>query len=127
MGLTLDPEIGRPWIAALRGGEYRQARGTMYMRFPGGTWSNCALGVLARAIDRRDVEGLIGKRLMAEVIVRNDDKRESFAEIADWLETLLPPEEPAVEVYVLAEASLTPPLLTAEEFSRLEGSPATVW
>lgn len=110
MAFTLDPEIKRKWLEALRGGEYRQAKGGLFVHKPEAK-KMCCIGVLG------DVQGvpwdkvaeiatnsiqLIGERwhedtgelkynagipnaIRDQLAVWNDGDK-SFANIADWIE-----------------------------------------
>lgn len=97
----MDTELKAKWVAALRGGEYQQAR--YQLRNGNG---HCCLGVLCEVaglkIDRmgervegveaqnayKPVTDLIGEEYQTDHLTRlNDSERKSFAEIADYIET----------------------------------------
>lgn len=100
----LDPELKAKWIAALRSGEYKQAKGVLWDRTND---SYCCHGVLCRVLGKDDEyilanlgmipnfdgypeilrpingldEGDIGRHLAAL-----NDTGISFNEIANWIE-----------------------------------------
>jgi hypothetical protein len=101
---TIDRrETLEKWIAALRSGKYKQTSGELERR-----GKYCCLGVLCDVVDpsgwhcgnyRYDGEELqcslptklrlgvgIQTRQETQLIELNDDKGESFVEIADWIE-----------------------------------------
>jgi len=43
----VTPELKAHWLAALRGGQYRQGEGYLCAKNEGGTYQHCCLGVLA--------------------------------------------------------------------------------
>lgn len=107
----MKPELKSKWVAALRSGEYKQARRKLCAE--GGF---CCLGVLLDVSDAgewigeefrlfgnyngrynldmeldytaRDLLGVPGKA-ESVLIAMNDDENKSFAEIADFVETHL--------------------------------------
>lgn len=44
---TMDPDVKKAWLKALRSGEYKQGKGTLCRVDSKGTYSFCCLGVLA--------------------------------------------------------------------------------
>ncbi len=87
------------WLAALRSGEIPQIQERM--REENGRPGRCCLGVLADLTtsdpkpfpDYASIYLLLGDRLSEECVSRNDglvfNGPQSFAQIADWLETAL--------------------------------------
>jgi hypothetical protein len=102
------------WIEALRSGKYQQASGSL-MKVEDGTIGYCCLGVACKIVGiadnhlhgygstanlssdvnqvlprmlRYEVDGIEGDAIdfRGECIDMNDNKRYSFAQIADWLE-----------------------------------------
>ena len=47
----IDPEFKVKWLAALRSGEYQQARGALLTEVPGSPAAFCCLGVACNLID----------------------------------------------------------------------------
>jgi hypothetical protein len=88
----MTPENKASWIAALRGGEYKQDKGSLYTGR-----GHCCLGVYCKHVAgipvntlRRDLQSSydatgIKSDKRATLIAMNDDGK-SFAEIADWIE-----------------------------------------
>lgn len=75
--IIMNHKTKRKWIAALRGGNYRQIRGILKDE---GRY--CALGVLYDI----DPHAHISNLLQCEIIHQNDGLGKSFQEIADFLE-----------------------------------------
>ena len=111
----MKPELKAKWVAALRSGEYTQARETLCDEGD----AFCCLGVLLSISDKgywngplyefeREYDddgdpivcdgdlGRFGRRMFgisdtaeASLITMNDDQNKSFAEIADYIESAL--------------------------------------
>lgn len=107
----MDPELKAKWTAELRSGKYKQGAGRLRKLVEDGTWVFCCLGVLAEVLgleltengyrlpdgsetDRvlRDPStgdalfGLTDKQ-HCDLTFRNDCRKYSFAEIADYIES----------------------------------------
>lgn len=95
----MDKELKEKWIAALRGGDYRQGHRFLYK-----DGAYCCLGVLhelatgetpptswsskpqvLRFIDE-PIEQHLGGSCAHTALVAMNDNGKSFAEIADWIE-----------------------------------------
>lgn len=96
----MDAKIKADWIAALRSGEWKQARGQLHK-----DGAYCCLGVLCEVagIAHNDMDCLsdpvrgygplyvmLGGRDRVDTLTnKNDFERAPFAEIADWIEAHL--------------------------------------
>ena len=85
----ITPEQKAAWVAALRSGEYPQARGKMHVE----GFGYCCLGVLqkialdpAAGEDYEPVDELLGSAFRATCARLNDHELFSFAQIADKIE-----------------------------------------
>lgn len=98
----MTPDLRARWVAALRSGEYRQARGRLCLTDDQGRPAYCCLGVLARVAGFADEDmagwGHLPDEMVAKIapfpqspfINMNDREGLSFAEIADWIEAAHP-------------------------------------
>lgn len=89
---SLNIELVRKWVVALRSGKYRQCRGSLWMSNDDGGKSYCCLGVLETlVIDsielQTDKDGTGRLIDQAKLIFMNDQARKTFPEIADFIES----------------------------------------
>ena len=91
--MSLDPKIKKDWTAALRSGEYGQAREMLMLGYDDQR-RYCCLGVLAKVAgiggypsyhEIRSQSGLTTND-EATLIKMNDDDIKNFSEIADYIE-----------------------------------------
>lgn len=101
----MNPELKSEWVAALRSGKYRQARGHICASSSRlDSFGFCCLGVLLSVHQRRtpgqpvfqtpNVYAYVEETLLQteqfvavdKLVSMNDAQRKSFAEIADWVE-----------------------------------------
>jgi hypothetical protein len=103
----MTPELKAKWITALRSGDYRQGIGALKRESHNGGESFCCIGVLCEvggveaeagggywfydgseielSIELRERFGLTAAH-QSTLIQLNDERRDSFAEIADYIE-----------------------------------------
>ena len=92
----MDKKLKTKWVKALRSGKYKQGRLGLYNSESRGY---CCLGVLASVVSgKRGSNGVynigydpyekVGKS--PDLVSLNDDKKQSFSEIADWIEQNIP-------------------------------------
>lgn len=98
----MDQELKAKWVEALRSGEYKQCKGTL---FDGVAY--CCLGVLCKVAGRDGdwrawsfqpfLQGAHGlTRAQAEACADlNDGDGKTFAEIAEYIEKEIPADVPA--------------------------------
>ena len=92
--MSLDPKIKQDWTAALRSGEYGQAREMLMRKNDDDRLSYCCLGVLAKVVgidgypsypQIRSQSGLTTSD--QDVLINMNDKDlKNFSEIADYIE-----------------------------------------
>lgn len=110
----ITQELKQLWIAGLRSGSYQQGREVLRRN-----GRHCALGVLV------DIEDQLTHRFRSEamlmsdmahirtrIICMNDVQRYSFAEIADWIEVNILPDETTAP----HEVDFQPPRYNFETF-----------
>jgi hypothetical protein len=98
---NLAPELKTKWVRALRGGQFKQTKGTLYNSH---TNARCCLGVLLKVADHEGADRQGGTLDAAYVggphvfgisdehhehLYNMNDNGQSFAEIADWIEANL--------------------------------------
>jgi hypothetical protein len=106
-----DRELHKNWVAALRSGEYEQARGCLSMNLTDGRTAYCCLGVLNRISnglpphEGKEFHSLYemlapkdggagsnandASQVVGILVEMNDKQRKTFPEIADWVEANL--------------------------------------
>jgi hypothetical protein len=94
------------WLAALRGGKFKQARNDLVKKVRGGKLGMCCIGVglaVKRGITAAKVEKTLGNdptmdaskeigltyKEVSRLVTLNDEKRKNFKQIADWIEANL--------------------------------------
>jgi hypothetical protein len=100
----MNAELKQKWIAALRSGDYEQARFDLVDRDRDGAVSYCCLGVLlcitgtrrppqmveSHSSDYGYIEDLLGgSNVRLALVDLNDYKRANFSHIADYIERAL--------------------------------------
>lgn len=93
----MNKAIKQKWVKALRSGRYTQGRGRLE-RIVDGERHNCCLGVLCRVLrfpfsgchgrldDAIAARARLSEAAENKLIAMNDDRRDSFAVIADYIE-----------------------------------------
>ena len=93
--LTEKQRAAIRWVAALRSGRYNQCIGAATRAHKDGRMEHCAIAAFYAEIGvphdywLEDVKALFGAELLASVIDMNDSRRQSFAEIADYIEEMV--------------------------------------
>lgn len=101
----ITKKLKRKWVAALRGGNYIQARATLRIREHSGRLGHCVLGVLLDVAgltfdpgDYTNVHELLGEDLGEQLYRLNDGTQGihqtgmSFPQLADWIEEHVLPD-----------------------------------
>jgi hypothetical protein len=106
-GSVTNPAVVRRWIGALRSGKYEQSRGAWRGDGPNHA---CGLmvGLLETGVNLRMLDGARDKvreilgvsRDVCDHVMRANDTGRTFAEIANWLESLLPVDAPPAPALV---------------------------
>ena len=83
---VMDHKLKRRWVAALRGGYWRQ----IHEGVTEGNRGVCAIGILVKILDRWPTEKELGSRWQKQIIILNDEERCPFDRIAEWIEEHVP-------------------------------------
>ena len=82
----MDHKLKRRWVAALRGGYWRQ----IHEGATEGERGVCAIGILVKILDRWPTEKELAQPVAKQIIILNDEAHWPFDRIADWIEENVP-------------------------------------
>jgi len=82
----MDHKLKRRWVAALRGGYWRQ----IHEGVTEGDRGVCGIGILVKILARWPTEKELAQPAAKQIIILNDEERWPFDRIADWIEENVP-------------------------------------